>query len=64
MKVLVIACEPISGDRLPAPRGGAIDDTEISVVALALHRSLLRFWLSDADDAIRRAELVQRETRQ
>jgi hypothetical protein len=32
------------------------------VVAPALHRSALRFWLSDADEAIRRAELVQRET--
>jgi hypothetical protein len=32
------------------------------VVAPALHRSALRFWLSDADEAIRRAELVQHET--
>jgi hypothetical protein len=32
------------------------------VVAPALHRSALRFLLSDADEAIRRAELVQRET--
>jgi hypothetical protein len=31
-------------------------------VAPALHRSALRFWLSDADEAIRRAELVQQET--
>jgi hypothetical protein len=31
-------------------------------VAPALHRSALRFWLSDADEAIQRAELVQRET--
>jgi len=30
--------------------------------APALHRSALRFWLSDADEAIRRAELVQEET--
>jgi hypothetical protein len=38
------------------------DDAKISVVAPALHRSVLRFWLSDADEAIRRAQLVQRET--
>jgi hypothetical protein len=32
------------------------------VVAPALHRSALRFWLSDSDEAIERAELVQHET--
>ena len=62
MKVLVIASEPISADRLCAALGETIDDAEIMVVAPALHRSALRFWLSDADEAIRRAELVQRET--
>jgi hypothetical protein len=62
MKVLVIASEPISADRLRAALGDATDDAEIMVVAPALHRSALRFWLSDADEAIRRAELVQRET--
>jgi hypothetical protein len=48
--------------RLRAALGGASDDAEIMVVAPTLHRSLLRFWLSDADEAIRRAQLVQRET--
>jgi hypothetical protein len=62
MKVLVIASEPISADRLRAALGEGTDDTEIMVVAPALHRSALRFLLSDADEAIRRAELVQRET--
>jgi hypothetical protein len=62
VKVLVIASEPISADRLRATLGEAIDDAEILVVAPALHRSALRFWLSDADEPIRRAELVQRET--
>ena len=62
MRVLVIASEPISADRLRAALGETIDDAEIMVVAPALHRSALRFWLSDADEAIRRAELVQRET--
>jgi hypothetical protein len=62
MKVLVIASEPISADRLRAALGDSTDDAEIMVVAPALHRSALRFWLSDADEAIRRAELVQRET--
>src|SRR5450759_874620 len=62
MKVLVIASEPISADRLRKALGGTADDAEIMVVAPALHRSALRFWLADADEAIRRAELVQRET--
>jgi hypothetical protein len=62
MKVLVIASEPISADRLRAALGAGTDDAEIMVVAPALHRSALRFWLSDADEAIRQAELVQRAT--
>jgi hypothetical protein len=62
MRVLVVASEPISADRLRAALGGATDDAEIMIVAPALHRSALRFWLSDADEAIQRAELVQRET--
>jgi hypothetical protein len=62
MKVLVVATEPVSADRLRTALGAATDDAEIMVVAPALHRSALRFWLSDADEAIRRAELVQRET--
>jgi len=62
MKVLVVATEPISADRLRTVLGAASDDAEIMVVAPALHRSALRFWLSDADEAIQRAELVQRET--
>jgi hypothetical protein len=62
MKVLVIASEPISADRLRVALGAATDDAEVMVVAPALHRSALRFWLSDADEAIHRAELVERET--
>jgi hypothetical protein len=62
MKVLVIASEPISADRLRAALGGETDNAEIMVIAPALHRSALRFWLSDADEAIKRAGRVQRET--
>jgi hypothetical protein len=62
MKVLVIASEPISADRLRAALGAATDDAEVMVVAPALHSSALRFWLSDADEAIQRAESVQRQT--
>ena len=62
MRVLVMASEPVSADRLRAALGGETDDAEIMIVAPALHRSALRFWLSDADEAIQRADLVQRET--
>ena len=37
MKVLVIASEPISADRLRKALGGTADDAEIMVVAPALH---------------------------
>jgi hypothetical protein len=62
MKVLVIANEPISADRLRATLGDTTDDAEIMVVAPALHRSALRYWLSDSDEATERAQLVQRAT--
>ena len=32
------------------------------VVAPALHKSAFRFWMSDADDAIARADAVRRES--
>jgi hypothetical protein len=62
MKVLVVASEPISADRLRATLGDTTDKAEIMVVAPALHRSALRFWLSDSDEATERAELVKRAT--
>ncbi len=62
MKVLLIANEPISADRVRATLGDTTDDAEIMVIAPALHRSALRFWLSDSDEATQRARLVQRAT--
>lgn len=62
MKVLVIASEQISADRLRATLGDTTDEAEIMVVAPALHQSALRFWLSDSDEAIQRAEFVRRAT--
>ena len=62
MKVLVIASEPITADRLRAALGDTTNDAEIMIVAPALHLSALRFWLSDSDEAMHRAELVQSET--
>jgi hypothetical protein len=62
MKVLVIASEPVSAGRLRATLGDITDSAQIMVVAPALHRSALRFWLSDSDEATQRAQSVQRAT--
>jgi hypothetical protein len=64
MRLLVLTSEPVSADQL---RDALPDDTdptdaEVMVVAPALHESALRFWLSDADDAISRAEEVRRRS--
>jgi hypothetical protein len=63
VKVLVITSEPIGADDLRSALGAAAaDDAEVLVVAPALHASPLRFWLSDADQAIAEAQGVQRES--
>lgn len=64
MKVLVLASEPISADQLRAAVDGGggprLEDAEVKVVAPALHDSALQFWISDADDAIAKADDVWR----
>ncbi|GAC1435087.1 MAG: hypothetical protein NVSMB51_03750 [Solirubrobacteraceae bacterium] len=58
-KVIVLTSEPLSAARL---RQQLDEDDEVLVVAPALHASGLRFWVSDADEAIARAQSVARET--
>ena len=59
----MITSEPITADHLRAVIGSdATDDAEVLVIAPALHKSALRFWLSDADEAIARAQSVQQES--
>jgi hypothetical protein len=60
-KVIALVTEPVSGDALRAAIGDRADDAEVLVVAPALN-SKLRFWMSDPDPAIKRAEAVQEET--
>ncbi len=60
-KVIALVSEPASGDALRAAIGDRADDAEVLVVAPALN-SKLRFWMSDPDSAIERAEAVQEET--
>jgi hypothetical protein len=53
-----------TGHRRSSPRGDRAgrDDAEALVIAPALHKSALRFWLSDADQAIARAQTVQQDS--
>ena len=64
MRLLVLTSEPVSADQLRDALPGDADpaDAEVMVVAPALHESALRFWLSDADDAILRADEVRRQS--
>jgi hypothetical protein len=64
MKLLVLTSEPISASELRAAVGPEVDprDAEVMVVAPALQPSPIKFWFSDADEAIERAEQVRRET--
>jgi hypothetical protein len=71
MKVLVLTSEPISADQLRAALAGGsedasaqsdLDDVEIRIVAPALHSSAFQFWISDADEAIAKAEDVWRQS--
>jgi predicted TIM-barrel enzyme len=62
MKVLVLTSETVTAQQLRDALGGNVADAEVMVVAPALHESRLRFLLSDADEAIAKADAVRRET--
>jgi hypothetical protein len=64
VKLLVLTSEPVSADQLRDALPGDPDptDAEVMVVAPALHESALRFWMSDADEAIARADEVRRRS--
>jgi GABA permease len=62
MRILMLVSEAASGDVLKTAIGdGAAEDAEVLVVAPALN-SRVRFFASDPDPAIRRAEGVAQET--
>lgn len=63
-KLLVLASEPISAQQLRAAMPSEISpqDAEVMVIVPALQENALRFWLSDADEAISRADRVRRAT--
>jgi hypothetical protein len=61
--VLAVASEPVGAQQLrEALHDGGEEDLEVLVMAPALHRSMLRFWMSDADEAIAEAERKQHDT--
>ena len=61
-KILALVSEPISGDALRSAVGDDVpDDAEVMVVAPALN-TRAKFLMSDADEAIGRAEEVQEES--
>jgi nucleotide-binding universal stress UspA family protein len=62
MRLLVLTAEPISADILREAAGDEADDAEVMVVSPALTGSPLRFWVSDADDAIAHAGETAEET--
>jgi hypothetical protein len=62
MKVLALTSEPISAQQLRDALGHDTEDDEVMVVAPALQEGGLRFWTTDADDAIGRAQEVWHRT--
>lgn len=61
-KILALVSEPVSGEALKKAVGeGRTKGAEVLVVAPAL-TTRTRFWFSDVDSAIERAEDVQEET--
>jgi hypothetical protein len=64
MRILVVTSEPVSAERLRSALHGdpAPEDAEVMVVTPALQENPLKFWLSDADEAIARADRVRLET--
>jgi hypothetical protein len=61
-KILALTSEPIDAAALKSAVGeGNAEAAEVLVIAPALN-SKLRFWTSDTDEAIARADEVQEET--
>ena len=62
MKLLVLTPEPIDAAALRSAAGGEVDDAEVLVISPAGTQSGLRFWMSDVDDAIDRAQRTADES--
>ena len=62
MKLLVVTPEPIDAAALRSAAGPGAEEAEVLVVTPATHQSGLKFWMSDADDAIAKAQATADET--
>jgi hypothetical protein len=64
VKLLVLTPEPVTAKQLRDAVEDGVDSSEVEVmvVAPALHEDAFHFWLSDADDAIAKADQVSRRT--
>lgn len=62
VKVLVLTPAPLDVEALRAAAGDEAVDAEVLVLAPATNHSPMRFWMSDADDAISAAREVADET--
>jgi hypothetical protein len=64
MKLLVVTSEPVTAAQLRETIQVDADPADIEVMVLtpALAQSAIRFWFSDADGAIERADSVRQET--
>jgi nucleotide-binding universal stress UspA family protein len=62
MKLLLLTAEPVSADMVREAVGDDAEDAEVMVVSPALTDSPLRFWTSDADEAIEHARETADET--
>lgn len=65
-RILLVTSETLSADQirraLPEHAAAGAEPAEVLIVVPALQDSGLRFWMSDADDAIARAEEVRQRT--
>jgi hypothetical protein len=66
MKLLVLTSEPVSAEQIRAAlhADADLENSEVMVVAPALQSSAVRFWTSDTDEAIDKAQTVGRESRE
>lgn len=62
MKLLVLTPEPIDAAMLRSVAGPEADDAEVLIISPAGTQSGLRFWVSDVDDAIEKAQQTADES--
>lgn len=62
MKLLVLTSEPVNAELVRGAVGDEAEGAEVLVVSPALNDSPVAFWVSDSDEAIRKADQVAQET--